>query len=292
LTFGAAFLMLLEIYSVEKSRLYHLFAGLVAAAAILTKTTNIIIAALAAVVLLVKLKQSVSQKNLKHYLPCLLAFILACGIPVALWLWRNYIIFGDVIGSATAVKVSTWTKKPLSEIFNHPILTPKGLFTFLAELTKKYWRGEFLWALEDISWPPMDWFYVMSSGLFLLASLLDVINNKSKMNPPYRSALIAAFSVFALSVLLLAFLSMRYDFGRCLNPSRLFPFFIAGRLIAGTILPFLLIYVTGLNRILSNQRLESRLLLVVVFIVVAITASEIYVSLPAFASTHNWFHLK
>ena len=91
-------------------------------------------------------------------------------------------------------------------------------------------------------------------------------------------------------VLVLAVLSMRYDFGTCVNPSREFPFFVSGRLIAGAILPFLLLYVCGLNRILTNLGLASYLLVVVAVIVIAVTATEIFITIPVFASPYNWFH--
>jgi hypothetical protein len=305
LVFAAAFFMLLGIYSDDKSQRYHLFAGLIVAVTLLNKATNVAIAALAAVVVLIKLKQAVSQKRLKQYLPSSAAFILACAVPVAFWLGRNYVLFGDLSGAAASLKSRTWTEKPLSETFDHPILTLKGAFVFLTELIKSFWRGEFVWALKRICSPIMDWFYCLSSVVLLLAAFCGFVVNKQKINPDasvavragtgqpgYRFCIAASFLVVLLSVLLLAILSMRYDFGRCFYPSRDFPFFASGRLIAGTILPFLFLYVDGLYRILLRLRLGSYLLIVVICIVAAITISEIFISLPAFASPYNFFHLK
>jgi hypothetical protein len=96
--------------------------------------------------------------------------------------------------------------------------------------------------------------------------------------------------VFVLSVVFLAVMSMRYDFGNCVYPSREKPYFVSGRLIAGTILPFLLLYIDGLNRILIKFKLASRLLVVVSVIVAVITISEIIISWPVFFSPYNWFH--
>jgi hypothetical protein len=292
LVFAAAFIMLLEIYLGEKSRLYHLLTGLIVAAALLTKTTNIIIVVFAFVVFCIKLKQAFNQKQLKHYLACLSVFTVSFAVPVAFWLGRNYILFHDVVGSAAAMKMLTWTKKPFGEMFNHPILTPTGLITFLNSLIRTFWRGEFFWEgmFKVLAWGPMDQFYMLSSFLFLFASLLDIFIYKSKMSKPYRSAILSALFVLVMFVLMLAVLSMRYDFGTCANPSRIFPFFVSGRLIAGAILPFLLLYVCGLNRILTNLGLASYLLVAVAVIVIAITASEIFITMPVFASPYNWFH--
>ena len=292
LMFAAAFFMLLEICFGEKSWRYHLLTGLAVAATFLTKVSNITILPLAAAVFLIKIKQAVSQKQLKHYIPSLAAFAVTVTIPVALWLGRNYILFGDLVGAAKSMQLRTWTKKPFSEMFNHPIFTPSGLFFFLADLTKTFWRGEFIWRSKRMACPLMDWFYCVSSAVFLLASLLGVIINKPKMDKHYRFALGAALFVVTLSVVLLAVLSMRYDFGQCFYPSRAQPYFTSGRLIAGAILPFLLLYIDGLQRILAKTYLASRLLITVGVIVAAVTVCEIILTLPVFASTYNLFHLK
>jgi hypothetical protein len=138
----------------------------------------------------------------------------------------------------------------------------------------------------------MDWFYCVSSAVFLLASLLGVIINKPKMDKHYRFALGAALFVVTLSVALLAVLSMRYDFGECFYPSRDHPYFTSGRLIAGAILPFLLLYIDGLRRIFSKLHCASHLLTTVGVIVAAVTICEIILTLPVFASPYNLFHLK
>jgi 4-amino-4-deoxy-L-arabinose transferase-like glycosyltransferase len=290
--FTLALLMLLEIYTGEKSRLYHLLTGLVVAVTFLTKASNIAIPALSAVVFLVKIKQTSSQNRLKQYLPSVVLFVFAAAVPVVLWLSRNYITFGDVIGSATSEKERTWTRKPFIEMFNHPIFTPKGFLFFLTELTKTFWRGEFIWRTKRLSQPAADLFYVISSAVFLIASITFVFLNKSKADGYIRFALKAALFVVVLSVMFLAFSSMRYDFGTCFYPSREHPYFTSGRLMSGTIVPFLLLYVTGLNYILSKLRLKHLLLIITIVIIIGETLSEIILTLPVFSSPCNWFHLK
>jgi hypothetical protein len=128
--------------------------------------------------------------------------------------------------------------------------------------------------------------------VFLTVSVVGLVLDKAKMDKPIRLVLTACLFVLALSVAFLAVMSMRYDFGKCFYPSRNNPFFTSGRLIAGIILPFLALYIDGLRRILSKLRLTSCLLVVVAVIVAAETFSEIILTLPAFASPYNWFHLK
>jgi hypothetical protein len=292
LVFAAAFFMLLEIYLSEKSWRYHLFTGLVVAATFLTKVSNIAILVLAAAVYLIKMVNAVRQNSLKSYLPSLAAFSCATTIPIVFWLGRNYLIFGDITGAAWAMKARTWTRKPFNEMFNHPIFSLQGAFFFLIELTKTFWRGEFVWGFKRLASPLADWFYCLTSAVFSLAFLAGFIVNRPKMGKSYRRNLAAALFVVALSVMLLAVLSMRYDFGYCLYPSREHPYFTSGRLIAGIILPFLLLYIDGLQRILTKLHLASYLLIVVGVIAITVTISEIILSLPAFASPFNLFHIK
>lgn len=289
--FAAAFFMLLCVWLGEKSWKYHLFTGLIVAVTFLTKASNIAILPFAAGVILTKIVQAIRQKQLKQYLPCLVAFATAAVIPVAFWLGRNYVLFGDAAGAGASMKNRTWTVKPFSEFFNHPILTPSGLFYFLTELTKTFWRGEFVWHWERIASGFMDWFYIITSAVFVTVSILGLVTKKPKMNISLRLTLAAGLFVLVASVLFLAFMSMRYDFGECFYPSRKLPYFTSGRLIAGAILPFLMLYIDGLQRILAKLRCESCLLIAVSIIVVAITVSEIILTLPVFASPYNWFHL-
>jgi hypothetical protein len=285
--FAAAFFMLLEIYLSEKSWKYHLFAGLLIAATFLTKASNIAIMLLAAFVMLVKVMQAARQKRLGQYLFPLAAMVIAALLPVVFWLGRNYILFGDAVGAAVSIKSRTWTIKPLSEMFNHPILTPSGFFYFISELTKTFWRGEFIWHARIIASAFMDGFYVISSAVFLFALILD----KGRSDRSCRTALAGSLFVVILSIAFLAFMSMRYDFGTCFYPSVAKPYFTSGRLIAGAILPFLFLYIDGLRRILSKLRCASALLFVVGIIVAVITVSEIVISWSVFASPDNWFHL-
>ena len=289
--FATAFLMLLEIYTGERSRRYHLLAGLVVAVTFLTKASNVAILLLAAGVVLIKVKQALSQKCLGRYLPSLATFVAAAAVPVALWLVSNYVLFGDFSGAAASIQVRTWAQKPFNEMFNHPILMPSGMFYFFTELTKTFWRGEFIWQSRPMAIPFMDWFYIISSALFLTASILGLVFDKAQRDSSYRLALSAGLFVVVLSVAFLGVMSMRYDFGLCLYPSPEKPYFISGRLISGAILPFLLLYIDGLYRILSKLRLACCLLIVVAVIVAAETISEIILSWPVFASPYNWFHV-
>jgi hypothetical protein len=291
IVFAAAFFMLLEIYLSKKSWKYHLFAGLLVAATFLTKASNIAIMLLADLVILIEIIRASCQRQIKRYLPALIAFAFAMTIPIAIWLGRNYILFGDAVGAAASIKARTWTIKPLSEMFNHPILTPSGFIYFISELTNTFWRGEFIWRGKIIASSSIDLFCMVSSAVFLAVSIAGFVWGKAGENKSRRFAVVASLFVLVVSVLFLAFMSMRYDFGTCVYPSVDKPYFTSGRLIAGVILPFLFLYIDGLHRILSKLRCASALLFVVGIIVAVITVSEIVLSWSVFACPNNWFHL-
>jgi hypothetical protein len=84
---------------------------------------------------------------------------------------------------------------------------------------------------------------------------------------------------------------MLYDFGNCFYPSRELPFFVSGRLISGALLPFLLLYLDGLERIFSRFSNRMIPLVVVLLIAIIITYSEVSITPQVLSSQFNWFHM-
>jgi hypothetical protein len=291
LIFAVSFFMLLEIYFGDKSRLYHISAGLAVAATLLTKISNVAVLVLLCVIVLFKIRRAARDKRVREYLPRLAMLLIAAAIPAGIWLSRNCLVFGDITGTAAKTQDLGWTVKPLSKLLDHPIFTYEGMRYFLARLTKTFWRGEFVWHRERIAWRVTDWFYIASSAAFMLACGWGVIRGRDKMSQRYRFTLGMSFLVVVVSVLLLVLLSMLYDFGSCYRPSRELPYFVQGRLISCVVLPFLLIYADGLERIFRRLGWYAPVL-VVVIVVIVITVSEAWLSSEVFASPYNWFHLK
>jgi hypothetical protein len=87
----------------------------------------------------------------------------------------------------------------------------------------------------------------------------------------------------------LALLSIQFDFGNCINPSPLHPYFTSGRLLSGALIPFALCYVYGIDWLF--RRINPVLPLLVLGVLLAfVTMSEIKINRAVFASEHNWFH--
>ena len=97
--------------------------------------------------------------------------------------------------------------------------------------------------------------------------------------------------IFLAGVAFLALLSIQFDFGNCINPSREHPYFTSGRLLSGALIPFAVVYVYASPGCVVDQINTALPLIALGLIVVFVTTSEILVNRVVFVSEHNWFHL-
>jgi hypothetical protein len=93
---------------------------------------------------------------------------------------------------------------------------------------------------------------------------------------------------------LLVLLSLAFVFDATTNPSASRPYFLQGRLISGVLLPFLLLYVRGLE--VATARLPARTAralggAAIVALALAVSISEVVLAWPVFGSQYNAFHL-
>ncbi|MFA5291854.1 MAG: DUF2142 domain-containing protein [Phycisphaerae bacterium] len=288
LLFSLSFFMLMKILFEEKSLSFYFFTAAVIAVTFLNKITNITMLALLGLVIILKFRQIITERKLKENILRLFVLLGVSIIPLCLWMIRNYIVLGDITGDAAKIDFLGWKVRPFSQIWHHPIFSLSGLMFFLTELTKTFWRGEFVWHLKRISSNFFDLLYVISTGVFLLVSLVFLFRNKQKRQ---RTVFQLSFVLIAVSVLMLAVLSVLYDYGKCWYPSQEHPYFTSGRLIVTALVPFLILYLNGLEKLLTALKLRFNPLILVVFWVAAITISEIILTWKVFASPYNWFHL-
>ena len=229
----------------------------------------------------------------------LAAIVICAAIPIGSWiLWTQY-QFGDLTGSTAKIALLGWTRKRFMEWWQHPIFTPRGLWIFWSDLIASFWRGEVKWHGQTLRWSLVDGFYAISSVALLVAALIG-LRNKAALSTFQRQAIGIAVSSFIVSVGFLAFLSIQFDFGNCINPSRVHPYFTSGRLLSGALIPFALFYVYGISylfsllspRLQQAGRINSDVPLIVLGVIVMfITVAEIITNRVVFASDHNWFHL-
>jgi hypothetical protein len=287
--FGALFLCVLRWLKADRPTfLLGGVTGLAIAATYLTKLSNLPLLTVAIIAIVAKSLQMMRKQPGIATLALILLFLCA-GVPIGGWMLWSKFHFGDVAGSTTAIALLTWTPKPFADWWRHPIFSPQGLWTFWSELVARLWRGELMWQNRELGWHVADEFYAISSLLLICAAMIGMRQNRV-LSTFQRQALFFAAFTFIAALAFLALLSIRFDFGECIYPSRAHPYFTSGRLVSGALIPFALLYVYGIGYLLRRVgRVVS--IIVVAGIMTFATVSEIFINHAVFASEHNWFHL-
>lgn len=181
------------------------------------------------------------------------------------------------------------TIKPFAEWWHHPIFSQKGIWFYLTGQLTTFWQGEFFWENQPLILPGSTTLYTIFS-LGLLAVAFSGLHPTTNPDPWQRRALGLAAACFIGILGFFALLSVIYNFDQCPNPSRDYPYFHQGRLMLGALIPFLLLIVYGLDRLLYRVGTKTKFL-VLGAIIAAMLTSEIVVDWPAFSNPFNWFHL-
>lgn len=292
LCFGAAFILLVKFGGAEipGARL-GFYAGLAVAATFLAKVSNAPLLAVSAAFVALKIFQLAKAGKLRAAAPAIGLLAVCAGLPVALWLaWCQY-NFGDLTGSEPKIQFLGWTHKPFAEWWHHPIFTPHGFWAFFSDLLATFWQGELLWDRQPLALPVVNFIYVISSVIFLGIALASLLAKSQAEEKIQRQALWFGLACFTAAVAFLGFLSTIYDFHDCFRPSRDFPYFTSGRMMLGVLIPFLLLYLYGLDHVL--EKINSRWLrpCVLTAMVLFMLVMEITIDWRIFPNEYNWFHL-
>jgi hypothetical protein len=271
----------------ERGALVYAAAGLALAAALLTKWTNAALWAAAAAASLHAIAHALPRGAWRRFAGRLaLQWTLAIA-PVLFWCERSLRLYGDATGTSLKVARLGWGRKPVAEWLEHPIFTPSGLWEFVTGLIPTFWRGELAWHRTDLALPAIDTLYTASTLLLLVLALAGLRGRE----PGRFLAEGLASLALAVATGLLGLLSLVFVFDATTNPSASRPYFLQGRLISGVLLPFLLLYVRGLE--VATARLPARVLgaAAIVALALAVSISELALTWPVFASQYNLFHL-
>jgi len=241
----------------------------------------------AALAVLWKIFRLAKTKKLRAAMPSLALLYFCATLPMAAWAAWCRVLFGDFTGSAAKVHFLGWTLKPFAGWCHHPIFTPHGAWTFVSGLLATFWQGEFFWHGKLLASPPVNMIYVLAT---LGVVALVLAGRFPKATELQRQTLGFALANFAASVMFLAFLSVIYDFGDCFYPSREHPYFTSGRLLLGALIPFLLLFVFGMDRALGRFGNLAKFLALAGMILFMLI-SEIATDWPVFFSQYNWFHM-
>jgi Predicted membrane protein (DUF2142) len=289
--FGLTFICLVQWFSEDYPSIsLGVATGLSIATAYLTKLSNLPLILVAIGAVLWWCIARARSGKLRGAMPALGALASCAATPILGWLIWMKAHFGDFTGATSKAQLLGWTAKPFSEWWSHPIFTASGMWTFVSELIASFWRGEFMWHARTIAFPVMDWFYVLSSlGLISVAVISLLRRGDDITGKGQRRALWIAAACVTATIVFLGVLSLQFDFGRCINPSRERPYFFQGRLMLGALIPFATLYVYGLNRLLQAR--SSLVLGAVGAIAIMISVSDFLANRVAFTSAYNWFHM-
>ena len=288
LCFGAAFICLARLLRTDAPTIrLAAAAGLALAATYLTKAVDIPLLAVSMLMVSLKILRLARIKKLRAALPALAALALCAGIPAGLWMiWCEH-NFGDLTGSI-AVGVAP---KPFGEWWHHPIFTPHGLWTFVSDLLSRFWQGEFLWHNQPMTFRAAVAIYaILSIGLVALA-VMNLCLKHSTATAAQKQMLWFSFVCFVVLVAFWGFQSIIYNFEHCPNPTPQYPYFATGRYLLGMLVPFLLLFVYGLDRALSFTKSRWPRWLALAGIILFMLISETATDWPVFFSQYNWFHM-
>lgn len=289
--FGAAFFCLLKLLSAEiLSMKLAIATGLALAATFLSKSTNLPLLIVSATVIGAKIWTLLKQDRLKASLPALGVMFISAALPVAAWMVWCKIYFGDFIGSTLTMHLLGWTIKPISEWWHHPIFSADGIWTYWLGQFWTLWEGELMWHGRQLVFPSSEVVYAIVSAVLLIAAATGLLPRYSKVTNFQRRSLWLGYLCFASSLGFFAFLSIIYDFHNCIYPSREHPFFHSGRTMLGALIPFLLLIVYGLDRLLDRVGNIGKFVTLATMIL-AMVLLEITTDWPVFFSRYNWFHI-
>jgi hypothetical protein len=293
LTFGWAFVYLIQLLQAEMPGLRQgAFLGIALAATYLIKISSIPLVVISLIAVLFKMWSLRKNGKLRSARAAFGALFVCFALPTIIWLTWCKLNFGDLSGSAGKVALLTWTHKPLSEWIEHPIFEPDGFCTFLSGVIATFWQGEFLWHAKPLTVSAVNLIYVILSIVLIFVAIINLYLRPAAVTVPQRQALWLCLGTLIASLAFLGFLSIIYDFHECFYPSRQHPYFTSGRLILGALIPFLLLWLYGLDHVLSRINNVWARPIALMGIIFFMLSAEIKTNLPVFSSEYNWFHLR
>ena len=266
--------------------------GFLTGIAFLADVSNIVLFGALAVALYARGRSSARLGTFRDERKVILGSALAAVFLPLLWMARNRAVMGDFTGSKAKMAYLGWTLKPWREVWHHPIFSVYGLGDFLHELIRTYWRGEYIWAGTPMHGVYADNFYLFSSYLMVVAFSAYFVSDGQREQKLQRLSNYLSLYLVMASILFMAAISMPFDFHQCAYPSRQSPFFVSGRIICGTMLPFALIYLSGFEFLLQSVRRYIHPVFPLVALCFCIMYSEVMLTRPVFTSAFNFFALR
>jgi Predicted membrane protein (DUF2142) len=289
-TFGLAFLFLTKWLQagVPGARL-GAAAGIALATTFLAKMSNLPLLAVAAAAVAWKIFRLAKENKWRASLPAIAILFFAAAVPAIAWMATCEARFGDLTGSKFKADHFRWTYKAFGDWWGHPIFTPAGFWYFLSGNISSFWQGEFWWWNAPMTRPLLNLLYTALTLLLIASAVTGIARRSTRPMPGQLQPLVLAVACIIGALAFYGFLSILYDFHECAYPSRHHPYFVSGRLLLGALVPFMLLFVYGLDRWLQRFSLTTRLI-TLAGMAVFMLVSELVTDWPVFSNEYNWFH--
>jgi hypothetical protein len=263
--------------------------GASAAAAVLVKLTNIAVMAACVVAVLRKGYRAWKSGRLRDVWPSATVLLLSAAAPVSLWMMRNELVLGDPTGTDAKIRHLGWQAKQLGELLEHPLFSLSGQGEFWGYLVSSFYNGDMSWHAQWVKFDLSEMFFLVSLIALPAAVGVALLWRRPRDAPRNRFPALLASMLVASFVLVLMALSLRFDFGACVFPSREFPYMASGRLIAGALIPFLALYASAVEVIVGHRK-PLFVLAIAVSVLMMVVPQAILLRL-VLQSRYNWFHL-
>ena len=266
-------------------------AGVLTGVAFLAEVSNFVLFGVLLAVLLMRSRSAERAGNQGNeqlvYAGGLLA---AVALPVV-WMVRNRVVMGDFTASHEKTFYLGWIVRPWNEIWGHPIFTHSGMWYFVRELIGSFWRGEIAWAHTALRNGAAELFYLYSTLALLVCFTAHFFWERKDQSALQRWSGWSAIYLLGLSVVFMAAISVPYDFQECVYPSRAAPYFVSGRIIIGALLPFVVMYLNGLEFLLRPLRTYTHPIFVLLAVCVGVIIAESTIAQVVFRSHFNFYAL-
>jgi hypothetical protein len=286
MTAVALLLMVKAVSEEEINRWPLIAAALLVSLSFLANVSNCVLYGSLAVTLWFWARRSSLPRRQKTWVAAGAAF--ASIILPAIWMLHNRSVLGDFTGSRAKVEYLGWAVKPLGQIFKHPLFSFGGLYYFLRTLWESFWCGEIIWHQASMHWPFAVRFYLVSSLVLTAVVAVQSIRHWKSNTDIQRFTLIQSFLVLFGSILFMAGISLLFDFQGSFYPSREHPFFVSGRIISAALVPFVFIYVMGIELLFEPIRKWAPVA-ILALLMLFITITEFQLRHVVFSSTNNLF---
>jgi len=292
LFFLISLFLLLKIYKTDCGFWLHIAAGSMVAATVLVKLTNLPVIIIYFSIILLLLMKYNSSKQIMRKIPNLCALLLSFAIPIMIWSAFNYYKFGDFTGTTYKINLLGWHRKQFQDFFNHPIFTPFGSIYFLSNLIISFWQGEIVWHADKIRSASLVIFYVFSSIIFYFSCVYYVFSKDVYTSSVKRVFYYIIICIPLLFAMYMALLSLSFDFGNCYYPSKDYPYITSGRLVIGSLVPFLIIYIKGIEYLISTiHNKYASIIIMIIMMYIGYSGVMLPYNVGVFESPFNLFHM-